>query len=334
MHAGLVIASMVSDTQSNVHVTTDAGATWAARATPATWYTVTVSGNGRYLYAMDGNGVHSSADGGLTWRTPTRPCTSCDLTVYGFASGLSTSNDGRVVAFTQGAFFRISLDYGATWRQTNTTWPSTATNTGEPVTSRDGSTTLYPVIEMLSQNPYREQNTVYVVYASSPTYMVVGGNRKDFGNDVYSVACSDDGSVIVASTSDGYVAMRGVTWQDVMAAKPGCTGGCTWRLAVSGSGQSIIMARGYSDLEIQRSNDGGKSWTANKLQVPMSQVYNFGGSWWAKFADDGSVLLMTTGTNATSPHKPAAIYSFDGGNTWVPQPGLGSIARLALSSSK
>lgn len=258
----------------SVYVSTNGGTTWTARqSTGGTYGVAAVSANGAHLVSgIYGGAIYTSTDAGLTW-TPRSAAGS------GNWSSVAISNDGQKIAAMIGSVYslsvRVSTDGGVTW------------STGTGIASADDSAKKLSFID-------RIKNLVGVpdANASSASYTWT------------SMSASDDGMVLAAIRSGGYVYVStnaGLTWTPMTAiGTPWWTG-----VSVSDDGNEIVVTE-YGD-PISISRDRGATWTTTS-----SGGRNWGGIGYYANSSGGSTSsydnrggfdgwINLSGTNHASP---------------------------------
>jgi len=233
-----------------VYRSVDSGATWTKiiiDIEPHVWFSVASSSNGNILYAGDlsfyspSSGLYRSLDGGQTWE---RKYSGSYLW-----TAIACSVDGKIVAASGIEGLVISIDSGETWIPIIVE--------GTPAwywvdCSTDGR---FIVAADFSNNGY-----IWTIRITEHTGIQVKKQLNSGENGWHSVACSGNGSTIVASTSkaDLYISYNyGEDWIKKWS-EPIFTD--AW-FPVGCSKDGMCLAGGMIGGPIITSFDAGITWT-------------------------------------------------------------------------
>lgn len=248
---------------------------WALLRSDA-WFSCAVSADYQTVIGTSrGNYIVVSKDGGDTWQQITSAGAGawCDCSI---------ARDGQVmlgVKDNSGSYPWVSKDGGATWQAATTagarTWRGCSV-------SGDGTVLLCA-----------DGTTLYRSTDGAATWVAIAGGA------MYRCAVSNDGRVILAGASPGYLQLSkdgGATFQVITAA-----GSRGWnKQAVSADGKILLAAAGNSTLFLSR--DGGATWQAVSAAGTRD--------WYAcAVSADGMTLLGGANDNYL-------FMSADGGDTW------------------
>jgi len=232
-------------------LSTNSGATWAAVNTPSNlWASVASSADGSVLVALaqqwqDGL-IYRSTNSGADWIPTSAPGTP-NLQW----NSVACSADGHeVVATTAASGIYRSLDWGATWSVTS----APDTNYWRSIACSADGTKMVAASENYVVPPYYSvSGGIYVSSDSGATWTEASGTG---GQNWYSVACSADGTKMMAAGSAVYVSTNsGVGWTPVVVPLE-----YPWPVASSSDGTRLAAA-GYPGL-IYFSGDSGADWVA------------------------------------------------------------------------
>jgi hypothetical protein len=263
--------------------TSPAGSAWSITSPLATWLSVAVSGNGKKVAAGASAGaLYTSDDFGATW-TLLAPTPLAFSTSGGVKAAVSA--DGLTILAMETAATGSSLFVSRNW--TSGPWVRSSVTGGwlSICLSADGSS-MYATMDGSGAHGIYGSTDFGLTWTQLSTF--------DAGNSALSIACSSDGSKLVAggvgllkTSSDG-----GSSWTAYAAAG-------TWG-AVASSGDGTKLTAGYLNTA-SRSVDGGATWT---------NVYE--GHTWTGLASssDGSRVLA-------SPTTGPLHVSTDSGATWA-----------------
>jgi hypothetical protein len=174
-----------------LHLSTDGGATWTPTGIPEYWRAVTVSADGaRIVAAGYGYGIVYSTNGGATWA-------QSDAPAHGWTRMAASRDNMTLVAVGFGGVYR-SVDGGVTWL---TTPLSGVSSWNGAAISADG--------QRMVASGFGIAENVHVSTDAGQTWSVVTS-----GNNIWSLASSDDGQRLLMASTDGVFESPdgGTTW--------------------------------------------------------------------------------------------------------------------------
>ena len=270
-----LIAASVDGADGNIYTSTNAGATWTLTTAPYTsWTSVATSDDGQKLVAahryLTGS-VYLSTDAGRTWTRSSIPTRSW-LHVAASADG------SRILAAGFSSYKCVSTDSGAAWTNSGPSgyWTSVAS-------SRNG-------LRLWSTGGQGDGNRVSTSSDGGATWSELPNGSPL--NSMIAIACSADGSRIIAAANNGlaeqgvFISMdSGATW------KSNALPGLSWQSTASSSNfTTLVVAAGryFEDGSIYTSTDAGTNWTENIAPyIPWQSVTSSG---------DGTRLFAASAT--------------------------------------
>lgn len=283
------------------------GATWTARETNRTWYSLASSADGNKLVAGALSGqLYTSADAGVTW--------TARETARNWYAVASSADGSKLAAADYGGQLYTSADAGVTWiaREAARNWYALAS-------SADGSRLVAAV----------NGGQLYTSTDAGVTW-----TARETARIWVSVAMSADGSKLLAANYGGQLYTSsdvGVTWtaRDVNR---------NWRGVTMSADGSKLLAANYGG-QLYTSTDGGLLWTArettrNWLSVASSADGNkllaghYGGQLYTSI-DAG----VTWTTHETSRNWYAVAISADGAKLAAAAVGLGGQLYTSIAAS-
>lgn len=238
------------------------------------WSSVACSADGsRVVVAANDSGgspgnLFVSADSGLTWRLTNG---------FAYALGVSMSADGLKIAVgsSQATGILVSTDYGVSWLYksvgSSPRWTAMSAD-GSKLFLATSSWVFYSpnlgadwIARTSNPNPGNAGSIVcstdgFVVMAVAGGTLYVssnsGVNWTSRGSGFSSIACSSDGSKIIAGSSSGSIRTSidgGVTWTVQNS------GNADWR-AVASSADGMTLAAAAYGGSVHTSIDGGLTW--------------------------------------------------------------------------
>lgn len=300
-----MLAAVVAGTRP-LYFSRDAGATWSERGPTLAWSQVTMSADGRRVYANSGGAVYGSSDYGSTFSrlSASVPCW-----------GLYTSADGQVVAGGGcGRYVYLSTNYGVTWSSYSI--PYCEDQVEAMTLSRDGSVVYFFTYSTWysSCNGYNSRS-LYALRRSGTSYFMsrTAWTRSGVHGSLHTSA---NGAVILTGSGAGASSISkdsGGTWTVLS----GSGSGPNWAFAISANGQTIARIRPFSPSPtIWRSTDGGTSWeqitpftfpSGTVMQDLPQNAYT---------SSDGRALAMAFKSSSLP------VVSVDGARTWAVQAAL------------
>ena len=298
-----------------IYTSADSGLNWTASPLPSnTWSCVASSADGAKLVAaayaahdtngaVIGNLIYTSTNSGATW-TPAS-------VVSNSWSSVAYSADGTKLVATSGSEVLYGAIYGLIYTSTNSgvTWtPSSApsNNWASVASSKDGTILIAAAHE--TYNPFlfgTIGNLIYRSTNSGTTWM----QEVAPSNSWASVACSSDGTRIVAAGDRCYVSSYQGPWKlaDAPAER--------WvSVASSADGTKLAAVSDRSGIDepglVWTSADSGATWT--ETSVPP----NF----WSVVAvsSNGARIVAVADGRAGPGGSSSPIYtSLDSGATWI-----------------
>jgi photosystem II stability/assembly factor-like uncharacterized protein len=222
--------SAVVGASGQIHISSDYGVTWTAKAPTLNWSAITMSSDGKIQTAVLSSGlIYISTDYGNTWTSKgsSRAWTSVAMSADGKIQTATVSN-GQIY---------ISTDYGNTWtaKDSSRAWTSVAM-------SSDGKIQTATV---------GVSGQIYVSSDYGATWVA-----KDYAQDWHSVAMSADGRIQTAVVSNGYIYIS-VDYGNTWTAKES---GNWYSVAMSADGK--IQVAVVNGGQIYLSTDYGTTWIA------------------------------------------------------------------------
>jgi len=316
----------ITATADYIYDSLDRGVTWVKESGSPNenWTHIAGSSDGTTIIAStnDPSKIYISYDSGATYNIRNvfnDPAEIC--------KGLASSSDGKTL-YVGGEI--IIYDYPRTsiYRSldSGTTWSKVYTDPGPKVysmtCSADGQTVI--VVGGFGESGYQ----FFKVSMDSGNIWKNVSITVDYNTLTWtSVACSSDGKFIVASNNDGIsnpsiwtftVGLDGVIVPTKQVNAPNKT---WYSLACSGSGSTIIVS---SDGGSHDGDDDDDDFDIDSLIIS----YNYGVDWVNKsFISKGTVACSNDGMCMACASYGSISTSFDGGTTWIQQPGsnLGSV---------
>jgi len=243
-----------------IYTSTDSGATWTATSAPSTaWTAVASSADGTKLVAADGGNapIYTSSDSGATWRATSAPHISWS-SLASSADGAHLLAAGVVVPgdpFPPYGLIYTSTDSGATWTLTSAptddSWLSVAS-------SADGSK-----LAAVGEYWYGFAKAI-PVYTSSNSGTTWTAANMPITNCVC-VACSADGSKLVAGTDGGPI----YTSTD---------SGATWTPSNAPSGRWYAVASSADGSKLVAGVNNGGIYTWQSTTAPLLSMSFSGGN--------------------------------------------------------
>ncbi|MBL9133835.1 MAG: hypothetical protein JNG86_21670, partial [Verrucomicrobiaceae bacterium] len=278
---------LVAVDNANLYTSADSGATWTQRAALSNGWAVTSSADGSKLAAVAiGGNIYTSSDSGATW------------TDRGNGNGwrdIAASADGtRLVACSYGSVIATSTDSGVTWtnRQSGN-WISVASSAdglklaavqygGDVYTSTDGGAN-------------------WTQRTNARTHL--NATRRWRG-----VACSADGSRILAASEYHEYTSDGANWFNSRVLMLSTDSGANWTtldssrqwVSVACSSDGTKLVAGSWGGMIHTSTDSGATWNARETN----------GYWSSLVSSSDGTKLAAIGTNgALYTSSPLNLYT-------------------------
>ena len=295
--------------------------TWTQTSAPSnTWTSVASSADGNRLFATSfGWKYYLSTNSGTTWTTNTQPQSG---STYGGWSCTASSADGSILVGALGDVIWVSTNSGASWSSNTVPHPSFYFYGGVAL-SADGNK-LAAVVGFNS--------TPGPIFTSSDSGVTLTQTGAPTNNWV-SVACSADGTKLVAAAMDaqaqcGFIytsTNSGLTW-----ALTGAPTNNAWStVASSADGTKLVAASWYAYVSnhiygcVYTSTNSGLTWTSNNVADAQWESV-------ASSADGSTLVAASVGPNNL------ICTSTNSGTTWVsnsiPNGGTSSVASSADGS--
>jgi photosystem II stability/assembly factor-like uncharacterized protein len=255
-----------------IYVSSDFGATWAAKGLVKPWYGVCCSGENFnvFMYAIEGRDagggyVYKSADAGLSWTKISALSTSrrwqhitCDYT-----------GQHVVICVTNGYIY-YSVDYGVTWAQSN----APSKNWASVILSGDG----------LVGYAVADTGYIYKTTDSGATWTAV---KTDETPRWDCIECTYNGVKIIAAAAPGFIYTSddsGATW-----VKNTTMGSAEWHEVSMDDTASNACILTHDDA-LWSSTDAGLTWTKDDT-LPT------GVTWWCCYQSNMNEYKMVVGNN-------------------------------------